>query len=168
MAAAQPAARAGAPAASGGGFGQLLIALIVVTVLSGAVGAVFAPRSASPQHGQNAKDAATNESSGASAVVAPTSNIIDLPPIVTNLGAPSELWVRLETSMIFDSSATQHPETLAAEIANDLLAYLRTVSVAQIQGPIGMQNLRQDINERAAIRSAGAVKELVIRTLVIQ
>jgi flagellar protein FliL len=165
MAAATPSARA-APAGSGTSFMQFVIALVVVTILAGAVGAVFssrlapAPKDATPQ---NAADQAPG-----GAANAPTSNVLDLPPIVTNLGAPQEMWVRLEASMIFDSSAVQHPETIAAEIANDLLAYMRSVSVTQIQGPIGLQNLRQDLNERAAIRSNGAVKELVIKTLVLQ
>jgi flagellar FliL protein len=165
MAAALSASRADAPVKSGGSFGQFLVAMIVVTILSGALGFVFAPKNPTPQ-GQGSKGA-TASADGQTAG-APTSNLLDLPPIVTNIGGPQELWVRLETSMIFDPSAIQHPETLAAEIANDILAYLRTVSVAQIQGPIGMQNLRQDLNERAAIRSGGAVKELVIRTLVLQ
>ena len=154
------AARADAP--SGPSLGQFIVALVVVTILAGAVGAVFAPR---PLAGGPAKEA---PAAAADPAAAPTSNILDLPPIVTNLGSPSEMWVRLETSMIFDSSAIKQPETVAAEIANDLLAYLRTVSVTQIQGPIGLQNLRQDINERASIRSNRAVKELVIKTLVLQ
>jgi flagellar FliL protein len=168
MATASPALRAQASAGSGSSFGQFIVAMVVVTILAGAIGAIFAPRSASAPQGQASKEAPAAQAIGQSGGVAPTSNMLDLPPIVTNLGAPQDLWMRLETSMIFDSGAVPHPDALAAEIANDLLAYLRTVSVSQIQGPIGMQNLRQDINERAAIRSGGAVKELVIRTLVIQ
>jgi flagellar FliL protein len=152
-----------AEGASGPSFGQFMVALVLVTVLAGAVGGFFAARPG-PAPGQSAKEAPAVDD----AAVAPTANIFDLPPIVTNLGSPAEMWVRLETSMIFDSSTVKHPEALAAEIANDLLAYLRTVAVTQIQGPIGLQNLRQDLNERASIRSSGAVKELVIKTLVIQ
>jgi flagellar FliL protein len=153
--------------ASGSSLGQFMIALIVVTVLAGAVGMLFAPKPAPAVSEQAVKEAPAAESV-AGPPVTPTSNLFDLPPIVTNLGSPQETWIRLETSMIFDSSVVKHPETLAAEIANDLLAYLRTVTIAQIQGPIGLQNLRQDINERAFIRSNAAVKELVIKTLVLQ
>lgn len=153
--------------APSGSLGQFVVALLVVTLLAGAVGALFAPRSGSVGGEQPSKQTKVDESVD-DAVAAPTSNIFDLPPIVTNLGSPQEMWIRLEASMIFDSSAVKQPGALAAEIANDLLAYLRTVAVTQIQGPIGLQNLRQDLNERAAIRSSGAVKELVIKTLVIQ
>ena len=148
--------------AAGPSLGQFIAALVVVTLLAGGVGAVFTPRPG-PTAAQPA-----NEAVEADAAAAPTSNIFDLPPIVTNLGSPQEMWIRLETSMLYDSTTVKHPEALAAEIANDLLAYLRTVAVTQIQGPIGLQNLRQDLNERASIRSNGAVKELVMKTLVIQ
>ena len=53
-------------------------------------------------------------------------------------------------------------------ISEDILAYLRTVTLSQIEGPSGMQHLREDLVERARIRSEGRVKELVIQTLVVQ
>jgi len=89
-----------------------------------------------------------------------------MPPIVTNIGSPKDTWIRLEASIVFDAKTVQHPETLAEDIAGDELAYLRTVALAQVEGPIGLENIRQDLNERAAIRSGGKVSELVIRTLV--
>jgi len=57
---------------------------------------------------------------------------------------------------------------MAAEIATDELAYLRTVSVAELQGPIGLENLRQDLRDRAQVRSNGKVTELLLKTLVLQ
>ena len=61
-----------------------------------------------------------------------------------------------------------HPEAAAAKIGDDILAYLRTVSLKQIEGPIGLENLRQDLNERAATRTGGKTREFMIRTLVVQ
>jgi flagellar FliL protein len=90
------------------------------------------------------------------------------PPIVTNLGSPSDIWIRLEGSIVFDARAMPRPEVTGGEIASDILAYLRTVKLSDIEGPIGLQNIRQDLNERAAIRSSGKVTEFVIRTLVVQ
>ena len=57
---------------------------------------------------------------------------------------------------------------LAAQISEDMVSYLRTLSPAQIEGARGLQYLREDLNERAAIRSSGKVRELIIETLVIQ
>jgi flagellar FliL protein len=45
---------------------------------------------------------------------------------------------------------------------------LRTVTLHQLEGPIGLENIRQDLNERAATRSGGKVQAFVIRTLVVQ
>ena len=48
------------------------------------------------------------------------------------------------------------------------LAYLRTVTLKQLEGPVGLEAIRDDLNERAATRSDGKVREFVIRTLVVQ
>lgn len=145
-------------ASSGPSVRQTAIAMLVVSVVGGGLGVLLA---ASP---------AAKETADAPAAPAVTTNValFDLPPIVTNLGAPQDMWIRLEASMVFDPKMAAHPETLSAEIANDIIAYLRTITVTQIQGASGLQSLRQSLNERAAIRSSGKVSELVLRTLVIQ
>ena len=104
----------------------------------------------------------------AGAPSAQASTIVDLPPIVTNLGAPQDTWVRLEGSIIFDPKTLPHPEAVAGQIGDVVLAYLRTVTLHQLEGPIGLENIRQDLNERAATRSGGKVYAFVIRTLMVQ
>jgi flagellar FliL protein len=99
---------------------------------------------------------------------APASTVYDLPPVVTNLGQPQDTWIRLEASIVFDPKALPHPEAVARKIGEDMLAYLRTVSLKQLEGPVGLQSIREDLNDRAAIRSEGKVSELVIRMMVIQ
>jgi flagellar protein FliL len=139
-----------------------LIELAIVVSLAASGGAAFEAwrPAASPA-------AAKPEESTASAPAQP-STIVDLPPIVTNLGAPQDTWVRLEGSIIFDPKTLPHPEAVAGQIGDDVLAYLRTVSLHQLEGPIGLENIRQDLNERAATRSGGKVRAFVIRTLVVQ
>lgn len=135
----------------------------IVICLAASAGAAFeALRPAPP-----APDKPMQEST-ASAPSAQASTIVDLPPIVTNLGAPQDTWVRLEGSIIFDPKTLPHPEAVAGRIGDDVLAYLRTVSLHQLEGPIGLENIRQDLNERAATRSGGKVHAFVIRTLVVQ
>ena len=139
-----------------------LIELAIVVCLGACVGAAFeAWRPATPPELDKPAE------SPASAP-AQFSTIVDLPPIVTNLGAPQDTWVRLEGSIIFDPKTLPHPEAVAGQIGDDVLAYLRTVSLHQLEGPIGLENVRQDLNERAAIRSGGKVRAFVIRTLVVQ
>lgn len=140
-----------------------LIELTVVVLLAASVGAAFeALHPAMPQGGMKP------EESSASGPPAQPSTIFDLPPIVTNLGAPGDTWIRFEGSIVFDTNALPHPEAIATQIGDDILAYLRTVSLRQLEGPIGLENIRQDLNERAAVRSGGKVRELAIRTLVVQ
>ncbi|MCI4678828.1 flagellar basal body-associated FliL family protein [Rhodoblastus acidophilus] len=93
---------------------------------------------------------------------------MDLAPVVTNLASPADVWVRLEATMLFEGKTLPHGEALAGEIAGDILAYLRTETLAQIQGVAGLEHLRQDLNDRASIRSEGKVRALIIRSLVVQ
>lgn len=98
----------------------------------------------------------------------PESRLHAIPPVITNLAAPSETWVRLDASIILDEAASENPEVLASRIAGDVLAYMRTVSLAQIQGPAGLLHLRADLSDRVAIRSDDQVRELIVETLVVQ
>lgn len=149
------------PAASGApSLLQTVLATLVVTAMAAGMGALFAvPPPPEP---------AVKAEPTPGGVVPAASGLYEMPPIVTNIGSPKDTWIRLEASIVFDVKTVQHPETLAEDIAGDELAYLRTVALAQVEGPIGLENIRQDLNERAAIRSGGKVSELVIRTLVVQ
>ncbi len=69
-----------------------------------------------------------------------------MPPIVTNLGAPQDTWIRLEGSIVFDPKALPHPEAVAGRLGEDILAYLRTLSLKQLEGPVGLANIRQDLS----------------------
>ena len=76
--------------------------------------------------------------------------------------------MRLQATLVFDSASTPKPDVLAAQIAEDILGFMRTLTLAQMQASAGLQHLRQDLNERAAIRSEGRVRELILQTLVVQ
>jgi flagellar FliL protein len=147
---------------------QIVIAMLIVTALAGASGGFYGLRLAASGVEHRDKDAHAEDKLASTASLQPNSGLFDLPPIVTNLSVPQDTWIRLEASLLFDEKAVPHPEVMGAEIAGDILAFLRTTTLAQIQGIAGLQNLRQDLNERVAIRSNGAVKEIVIRTLVLQ
>jgi flagellar protein FliL len=88
--------------------------------------------------------------------------------LVTNLADSGDAWVRFEGSIIYRTGALTAPDVTVAEIRQDILAYLRTVSMAQVEGASGLQHLREDLNERVALRTKGLVRELVVETLIIQ
>lgn len=113
-------------------------------------------------HGETAAHAAAGD--GEHNAAAPSAVVV-LPAITTNLAAPDEIWVRLEVALVFDAAPA---ETLQDDIHQDLLGFLRSVKLHQIEGASGFQHLKADLEERARIRSDGAVKKLLIRTLIFE
>ena len=96
-------------------------------------------------------------------VVGPT--VVQMAPITTNLASPSEIWIRLEASLLYD--APQPPE-MTEQIHQDLLAFVRTLKMHQIEGASGYQHLKADLEERAALRSGGHVKQVLVRTMLLE
>lgn len=94
-----------------------------------------------------------------------TMGVAYLEPVTTNLAGPSNTWVRIEMALIFDG---RPDPAIAQAIQQDVLAYLRTVKVHQVEGASGFQHLKTDLEERAAIRSDGKVTGILIRTLLFE
>ncbi|CAN5219370.1 flagellar basal body-associated FliL family protein [soil metagenome] len=91
-----------------------------------------------------------------------------LSPIVTNLAAPANTWVRLEAALLMEQKAAASADPLVGAITEDILGFLRSVTAQQMEGAAGLRNLREDLLERVAIRSKGLVRDIVIETLVVQ
>jgi flagellar FliL protein len=161
-------------------FVATLIEWLVVTLIAGGAGiAATAMNPPAPPPDATAGDKAapgkltsektkSDTTQTAAACGTGGASMVDMPPIVTNIANPADTWVRLEASIVFDPKALTHPDVVAAEIATDELAYLRTVSVAELQGPVGLENIRQDLRDRALVRSGGKVTDLLLKTLVLQ
>jgi len=164
------------PARSEMSMAQNAIAFVVAGVIAAAVGA-FAGTQAKPADSppiDKGREGFHPQSSGTAAApekkASPISDmgVLDLQPIVTNLAAPPDVWVRVEGALLFEGKTLPHGEALAGQISADLLAFMRTQTLQQLQGVSGLQHLRQDLNERVATRSQGQVREFIIKTLVIQ
>lgn len=129
------------------------------------LGGTLAPEQDATTAAEVDPDAAGGQPDSGHGEAAATQHLVNLEPITTNLAYPRENWVRLEVSVLFEQAAD--PE-MAQAIHQDILAYLRTVSLQQIEGPRGFQYLRDDLVERASLRSDGAVSNLLFRTFVIE
>lgn len=105
------------------------------------------------------------EETGTPHVATAANGIVLLEPITTNLAYPSENWIRLEVALMFNGGIDP---AMAETIHQDILAYVRTVSMQQIQGPRGFQYLKDDIQERVDLRSQGRVSKVLFRTFVIE
>jgi flagellar protein FliL len=152
------------PKAKGGLVGALVPVLVLTAVAAG--GGFMVGK----QIVAKVKAAATAEAKpeGGGAAQASQTAVKEMPPIVANLTAPEGSWVRLQTAIVYDKADAPQIETLSARIADDSLAFLRTLSLSQLQGASGLQHLREDLSERAAVRSEGHVKEMMIEMMVIQ
>ena len=87
--------------------------------------------------------------------------------IVTNLRDPSTLYVRLEAVVVLEPN-TPDSAALAAKIGDDLVSYLRTVSLSELEGPTGFQYVREDLRKRSIQMGGGKVRELLLQSFVIQ
>lgn len=128
------------------------------------VGGFLAPQIAAVEKAAKADAKAEDEAEKAGEkTVRP--RVVALDPITTNLSYPSDNWVRVEVSLVFRGEVDME---LADTISHDILAYLRTVSLQQIEGSRGFQYLRQDLIERAKLRSEGSVSNIIFRTFLIE
>ena len=91
-----------------------------------------------------------------------------LTPIIVNLASPGNVWVRLEGALILDGELASDSESLSARVSQDTLAYLRTINLMDLEGPSALAFLRDELNERAKVRSKGAVLEFIISSLVVE
>lgn len=145
----------------------LLLAMTLAAAGMGWVSGGFLPggKSGAGDHapaadGHGGKDAGSHGN-----YAAHSETIIQLGPITTNIASPSDTWVRMEVSIVLDEPQA---EDLPVIIQQDLLAYLRTVKMHEIEGASGFRHLKKSLEERAAIRSDGHVKQVLIGTLLFE
>ncbi|WP_027056829.1 flagellar basal body-associated FliL family protein [Mesorhizobium erdmanii] len=91
--------------------------------------------------------------------------LVALAPITTNIASPADTWIRMEVSVVYDSP---QPPAMSEDIQQDLLAFVRTLKMHQVEGASGYQHLKADLEERASIRSQGHAKQVLIRTLLLE
>lgn len=153
----------------------LAIPLVLLTVVGGGggwvIGNMLAPQvqqaaeAAKPQESGEEGGSSGNEEEGLAKISTEANGVVQLEPITTNLAYPSENWIRLEVALLFNGAPDV---TIAESVHQDILAYLRTVSLQQVQGPRGFQYLKDDIQERVDLRSEGRVSKVMFRTFVIE
>jgi flagellar FliL protein len=171
----KPATASEVPAANSAGsakstsIGTLLVAVTIVTGLSVGAGGMFGLQLAS-KLARPSPSAPAGQAKNAESVkggYAKTATIYALPAIVTNLASPERTWIRLEASIVLDEESAEG-KALAAAIAEDATAYLRTLSLPLIEGASGLLHLREDLNDRARVRSGGKVRDMLVHTLIVE
>lgn len=147
------------------GIKALLLAGIILTLVAAGggwflgtqIGKEIAPLPVEPK----------NQAQKTADTIASNSSVTVLTPILTNMAAPNNAWIRVECSLVSQPGEVLAP-SVAAEISNDFLAFLRNSTIAQIKGASGLMNLREDLVDRARTRSKGKVTNVLISSLVIE
>ncbi|WP_439529098.1 flagellar basal body-associated FliL family protein [Pannonibacter sp.] len=151
----------------GGSTTGFLGSVVFLTILASGVGALAGLYfTDTVRRAVNAESALTP--APAQPVYSTASRLRPLKPLVTNLSAPQDAWIRVQASIVLDETDIEDPGLLAGYIEEDILAYLRTITLAHVEGAAGLQHLREDLNERAIARSGGKVRELILESLVVQ
>jgi flagellar FliL protein len=146
---------------------SLVAELAILTCFAVGAGGLFGMQMLSGSDNAGTRPEAISQQ-GQKSRYSETANLKPLPPIVTNLASPKGTWIRIEASVVVGADAAAGANALVAAIAEDIVAYLRTVSLAQIEGPSGFLHLREDLNDRARIRTGGKIRELVVQALVLE
>ena len=146
-----------------------IVPVLVLTLLAGGGGALIGKQIVSATR---AADDRATAPEGVPKPAAATSGagraLKELAPVVTNLQAPEGAWIRLQTAIVYDKTDAAGIDIVATEVGEDVLAFVRTLTLEQIQGASGLEALRDDLNERARLRSDGKVRELLIEMLVVR
>lgn len=166
------------------GLGTTALSVAAATILCAGAGGFFGATllgeeatKSDPSHedarGARGEAVETNRHAAApsaemNSATSPKRAVRELAPIVANLAPPERSWVRLQAAIVFDPLVLPHPEALMADLMSDSNAYLRTVSVAELEGADGLRRLQDALNARAATRAQGKLEEFVIESLVVQ
>ena len=154
-----------------------VVALVILTVVAAGAGGFFGMRFLAPPPAATSapatEHAAKSDKHGGGHGETPAAKkpdslkVIPLPAIVGNLAGDKPTWARIEASIVVDQEV-KDVAALTAKIGEDIVAYLRTVSLQQTQGAAAFQALREDLTDRVRIRSNGAAKDFVIQGFVIE
>jgi len=168
----------GAEGKGGGGKGAMigfLVATLVAAGAGGGMGFVLAPKFAAGAAGHAKEEAAAEEGAKEkeekiAEPYARDTTLLKLQPVTTNLREPFRSWVRLEGALIVKGAEAEEKalEELAALVQEDVMAYLRTLALKDLEGASNLAFLRDDLNECARLRTEGRVAEFIILSLVVE
>jgi flagellar protein FliL len=144
-----------------------LIGIVVGTVAAIGGGFAFGFMGLIKSPAPPPEPAAAAATAAAKAPAQKPSEVRTLTPIVVNLREPSDLYVRLEAAVVLEPGAPDGA-AIAAKVGDDLVSYVKTVSLSELEGPTGFQYFREDLRRRAVQIGGGKVKELLLQSFIVQ
>ena len=158
----------GAPARSGKSDMSLFVTILIMTLLASGIGALVGMQLVSQTRHMVLEEKREKDVPPVHALYEEPSSIVALKPIIVNLAGVEKAFVRVQGSVVFRKDAMEQSQILTSQIESDIAAYLRTLKVSDLEGATGLQNLREDLDQRARVRAEGNVREFILETMVIQ
>ncbi|MBN9670734.1 flagellar basal body-associated FliL family protein [Roseibium aggregatum] len=148
--------------------GGFLAAVVLLTLIAGAAGAGLAAFVYQYSEDEVRGRMRFQQTFAETLPFSTSARVQQLEPIVTNLAAPKDAWIRLQASVLLDKDAKVDIGIIRKKVEDDFLAYMRTVTLSHLEGGSGLQHLREDLTERARTRTKGQVQEVMLESVVIQ
>ncbi len=155
------------PSAANKGPSAFLV-VTIVSVVAAAIGGGFAYFVIEPKPNEVVSD--LNQPAPAAKPLSRfpnTATEVVLKPVIASLVQPDDKKVRMESSLIV-APGVPLPTALRAEIEQDIVVYLSGMKLIDVNGSRGLQNLRNDLDDRIKTRGQGAVLGFLITGLVFE
>lgn len=95
------------------------------------------------------------------------STIVALQAVTADISAPPGTQLRLGASLVMRPGSTADAALVAAQVQADTVVFVRSLELAQVEGSRGLLHLKEDLLERAKLRSPD-VEDILINTLVVK
>lgn len=158
-----------------------VIPILIISILAGGGGYVqgsFVRGNSAPDLAKTEANIASEKSVGSEASstdrstteasVAAKTIVRPLAPIISNLGFPSETWMRLELSVLMTPGASSEQDVVAAKAGESVVTFLRTVDLKKIEGPSGFLHFREDLSDLLTTQFRGSVTGVLIGSMVVE
>jgi hypothetical protein len=89
-------------------------------------------------------------------------------PVTANLSVPDTVWIRLEGSMAVKPKDGTKPADVVVLATNKMVPYLKTLKLADIQGPVGFMALNSDLNEIVRSATDGQARAVLITGFIVE
>lgn len=102
--------------------------------------------------------------------VALTDHLIELPVIKASLVRDKAIWVRMEVAVVFPGGKIEEEKEaeIVAQLVEDTAAFVRTLTLEQLSSASGLEYLRDDLIDRARMRTDGVAQNIIIKSLLVE
>lgn len=150
------------------GKSSFLAALFLLTLVGGGAGAIFAKYVVDYTEQEVQGRLRQQQTYSETLPFTLSTRLQKLDPLVTNLASPKDAWIRVHASVLLEEETEGEIGLLRKKVEDDFLGYLRTLTLAHLEGGAGLQHLKEDLTERAKTRSKGLIHEVILESVVIQ